>query len=88
MDLLEAYSIYEFLKHKIKKKFSFIDNLNTNKELSNPKKRSLNLIVSKSGNTLETISNVNIFIKKKDKNIFITENKDSYLTNLARKTKK
>jgi glucose-6-phosphate isomerase len=41
------------------------------------------LIVSKSGNTLETISNVNIFIKKKDKNIFITENKESYLSSLA-----
>ena len=81
--VLGAKSIYEFLKHKIKKKFSFIDNLNTNKELSNLKKRSLNLIVSKSGNTLETISNVNIFIKKKDKNIFITENKDSYLSSLA-----
>ena len=38
---LGAKSIYEFLKHKIKKKFSFIDNLNTNKEISNPKKRSL-----------------------------------------------
>ena len=39
--------------------------------------------MSKSGNTLETISNTNIFIKKKDKNIFITENKESYLTSLA-----
>jgi len=80
---LGAKSIYEFLKQKIKKNFFFIDNLNTNKKLSNSKRRNLNLIVSKSGNTLETISNVNIFIKKKDKNIFITENKESYLSSLA-----
>ena len=47
----------------------------------------MNLIVSKSGNTLETISNSNIFIKKNDKNIFITENKSSYLGLLAKKLK-
>ena len=47
----------------------------------------MNLIVSKSGNTIETISNANIYIKKKDKNIFITENKKSYLFELALKLK-
>ena len=45
------------------------------------------MIISKSGNTLETISNANIFIKKKDKNIFITENKNSYISSLAKKLK-
>jgi len=45
------------------------------------------LIVSKSGNTLETISNSNVIIKNKDKNIFITENKKSYLYLLAKKLK-
>jgi len=45
------------------------------------------LIVSKSGNTLETISNSNIIIKKKDKNIFITENRKSYLYLLAKELK-
>ena len=39
------------------------------------------------GNTLETIKKLNIFIKKKDKNIFITENKESYLSSLAEKLK-
>ena len=39
--------------------------------------------MSKSGNTLETISNVNIFTKKKDKNVFITENRKSYISSLA-----
>ena len=81
--ILGTESIYDFLKHKIKKKFFFFNNLNSSKRQENPKKKFLNLIVSKSGNTLETISNVNIIIKKKDKNIFITENKESYLSSLA-----
>ena len=82
---LGAHAIYDFLNHKIKKKFKFIDNLQTN--LSKDKKKFTNLIISKSGNTIETIANVNILIKKKDKNIFITENKNSYLSSLAEKLK-
>ena len=78
-------TIYDFLKHKIKKKFVFSDNLQVN--LIKDKKKYTNLIVSKSGNTIETIVNANIFIKKKDRNIFITENKNSYLLNLAKKLK-
>ena len=82
---LGAHAIYDFLNHKIKKKFKFIDNLQTN--LSKDKKKFTNLIISKSGNTIETIVNVNILIKKKDKNIFITENNSSYLYHLAKKLK-
>ncbi len=83
--ILGAEAIYEFLKDKIRKNFLFINNLRTNPNNFNNKNKVLNLIISKSGNTLETISNANIIIKKKDKNIFITENKNSYLTNLAKK---
>jgi glucose-6-phosphate isomerase len=82
---LGTQTIYDFLKHKIKKKFVFSDNLQVN--LNKDKKKYTNLIVSKSGNTIETIVNANIFIKKKDRNIFITENKNSYLLNLAKKLK-
>jgi len=82
---LGTQTIYDFLKYKIKKKFIFSDNLQVN--LNKDKKKYTNLIVSKSGNTIETIVNANIFIKKKDRNIFITENKDSYLLNLAKKLK-
>ena len=82
---LGTQTIYDFLKHKIKKNFIFIDNLQTNS--IKDKKKYTNLIVSKSGNTIETIVNTNIFIKKKDRNIFITENKNSYLLNLAEKLK-
>ena len=81
--ILGTEAIYNFLKNKIKKKVTFVNNLNPNANYFKDKKKSLNLIVSKSGNTLETISNVNILIRKNDKNIFITENKNSYLRNLA-----
>ena len=43
----------------------------------------LNIIISKSGNTLETISNTNNIVKKNQRNIFITENSNNYLRNLA-----
>ena len=75
---LGAQAIFEFLKIKIKKKFSFIDNLE-NENFKDNKTKFLNLIISKSGNTIETIVNANILIKKKDENIFITENKKTFL---------
>ena len=82
---LGTRAIHSFLKHKIKKKLIFFDNLQANK--IKDKKKHLNLIVSKSGNTLETIVNSNIYINKFDKNIFITENKKNYLHVLANKLK-
>ena len=87
--ILGAESIYDFLKDKIKKNLIFIDNLQSKINTGNKKNRYLNLIISKSGNTLETISNINVIIKNKnkDKNIFITENKKSYLYLLAQKLK-
>ena len=84
---LGTEAIYNFLRQKIKKKITFVNNLNSNAAYHKDKDISLNLIVSKSGNTLETISNANILIKDKDKNIIITENKESYLTSLAREIK-
>ena len=83
---LGAQAIYDFLKKKIKKKFIFVDNLNTLKN-KQTKKNLNNLIISKSGNTTETIVNANILIKKKDRNLFITEKKKSYLSLLAQKLK-
>ena len=83
---LGAQAIYDFLKKKIKRNFTFVDNLNVfnNKKTT---KNLNNLIISKSGNTTETIVNANILVKKKDKNLFITEKKDSYLSLLAKKLK-
>ncbi len=79
-------AIYSFLKNKIKKNFTFLDNLSP-KILKVKKNKYLNLIVSKSGNTLETIINTNLYVNKKDQNIFIIENKKNYLNQLGRKLK-
>ena len=84
--ILGTQAIYDFLESKVKKKFTFLDNLQVKKE-KNKDKKFTNLIVSKSGNTIETIVNFNIFIKKNHKNIFITENKNNYLFQLAKKIK-
>ena len=77
-------AIYDFLKLKIRKKVYFYDNLDVAipKTLKN---KNLDIIISKSGSTLETIVNQNIF--SKSKKLFITENKKSYLMNLALKLK-
>ena len=82
--ILGAKAIYEFLRNKIKTKFYFINNLN-NYYKKKSKKTFNNLIISKSGNTIETIINSNILINKDDKNLFITENKQNYLRKLANK---
>ena len=83
---LGIQAIYNFLKHKVKNKFIFIDNL-ISEQKKYKKKKFTNLIISKSGNTIETIVNSNILIKNTDKNIFITENKKNYLHILAKKLK-
>ena len=82
--ILGTKAIHDFLKYKIKKKVIFYDNLESNLKINN---KSTNLIVSKSGNTLETIVNANIIIQKNQKNIFITESQNSYLRSLALKIK-
>ena len=83
--ILGTEAIYDFLREKIKKNFYFINNIQSSTKIA--KKKYINLIVSKSGNTLETISNANILIKKNEKNFFITENKNSYLHSIANKLK-
>ena len=85
--ILGTEAIYNFLKKKIKKKITFVNNLDSNAEYFQDKNINLNLIISKSGNTLETIANANTLIKNKESNIVITEDKNSYLTNLAKKLK-
>ena len=82
--ILGIEAIHQFLKHKIKKDFYFVNNLQSKIDLfQNNEKKVVNIIISKSGNTLETISNSNIILKNTKNNIFITENKKNYLTNLA-----
>ena len=80
--VLGTQAIYQFLNHKIKKKFIFINNLNPNLTDTQKKIKATNIIISKSGNTLETIANSNLLISGA-KNIFITEKKTNYLRSLA-----
>ena len=83
---LGAEAIYQFLHNKTKKKFIFINNLKPILSKNEKNKKACNIIISKSGNTLETISNSSVLINK-NKNVFITENKSSNLFNLANKLK-
>ena len=88
--ILGTKSIYSFFKTKVKKKVFFFDNLDENLHLQFSKikilKNSCFIIVSKSGNTLETIANLSIVFSKslsKNKLIFITEMKDNVLNDIA-----
>ena len=82
---LGAKAIYSFLSNKVKKEFNFVDNIRLNKIPNN--KKNLNIIISKSGNTLETITNFNTLENHKDC-IFLTENKENYLREIASEMKK
>ena len=81
---LGAKAIYNFMKPKIKKKFNFLDNLNSRNNNQKNKDQAINIIISKSGNTLETIANYSS-LKQKNKNIFICENTNNYIKNMANK---
>ncbi len=83
--ILGTEAIYDFLNFKINKDFTFVNNLNSN--IKKLKKKNLNIIISKSGNTLETIANSNIILEKKSKKLFITEDNSNYLRKLASKFK-
>ena len=91
--VLGAKAIYSFLDGKIKKNFFFIDNLNQLKIEKIKKKinlkKSLFIIISKSGNTLETLINSNLFkdIINNKNTIIITEAKPNLL-NMFAKSKK
>ena len=88
--ILGVKSIYSFLKQKIKKEVFFFDNLDLNlyseyKKIKNLK-NSCFIIISKSGNTLETLTNLNTIFSKsllKNKLIIITELKDSSLIKIG-----
>ena len=84
--ILGTKAIYSFLNHKVKKKIYFYDNLlPVIKKVKN--QNFLNLVISKSGNTLETISNTNNIVRKNQKNIFITDKGNNFLRTLANKLK-
>ena len=88
--ILGAKAIYSKLGKNINKKLFFFDNLDPDLYLKFKKiknlKNSCFIVVSKSGNTLETLANFSVIFSNhllKDKLIFITEVKSSDLMNLA-----
>ena len=88
---LGAEAINSFFQDKIKKKFYFLNNLNQDKLTLIKKKdhkKILFLVISKSGNTIETLSNflaLNI-LKKNAKNIIlISERRKNLLHDIAKK---
>ena len=90
--ILGTKSIYSFLKKRIKKEVFFFDNLDLNLSLKYKKiknlKNSCFIIVSKSGDTLETITNLGAIFSKnllKNKLIIITEITDNALMTIANK---
>ena len=91
--VLGAHSIYSFLKKKVNKNFIFIDNLDQEKiEDLNKKKNfesSFFIIISKSGNTIETLINSNLFKDKiNSKNSIIITEEEKNLLNIFAKKKK
>ena len=85
--ILGFKAIYNFLYYKIKRKVEFVDNLKTNFTNNFKNKKNFNLVISKSGNTLETLTNANLLLNKNDCNVFITQRNPSYLRSLAEKMK-
>ena len=89
--ILGAEAIYNFFQKKIKKKFNFFNDINETKILDfiNNEKLTevLFIIISKSGNTIETLANTFSLdiIKKNSKNIIIvSEKSNNYLFNLSK----
>ena len=91
--ILGSKAIYNFFSKKISKEFIFFDNIDIGK-IEKLKKKNLSnilfIIISKSGNTTETISNLlslNIIHKNSKNIIFISEKNNSLLHILSKKKK-
>jgi len=90
--ILGTEAINFFFKEKIKKKTFFFNDLDEDKVINFTKNRNLSkvlfIITSKSGNTIETLSNTFLMkiIKKNSKNIIIiSERKNNFLYLLSKK---
>ena len=89
--ILGAEALCNFFQAKIKKKIYFLDDLDENKILDLKKKENFSkvlfIIISKSGNTVETLSNTFVLniLKKNSKNIIIISEKENFLFLLSKK---
>ena len=81
--ILGSKAIFNFLKHQIKKKIIFFDNIDAEKLFCFKKENKLSeclfIIISKSGNTIETLANLHSLniLKKNAKNIIIISEKSN-----------
>ena len=89
--VLGSEAIYCFFKDKIKKNFSFINNIDNEKlkefDFNKNSNKTLFIVISKSGNTIETLSNFFSLkiLKNKAKNlIFISEKGNNFLNILTK----
>ncbi len=89
--ILGAKAIYNYFENKIRKKFIFVDNLDEKKIIELRKlnfKNVLFIFISKSGNTLETLTNINLIFKPKHNfrnTIIVTERKNNSLYNFSKR---
>ena len=90
--ILGAEAIHKFFENHIKKKIYFFNNIDEENLLEFKKKKiskeTLFLVISKSGNTVETLTNsfdLDIFKKYSKNTIIITEKKNSTLFALSKK---
>ena len=90
--ILGAEAIHCWFRNKLKRNFLFIDDINNEKikefNLIKKKNKTLFIVISKSGNTIETLSNLFALklVKKNKKNIIIiSEKNDNHLFKLAKK---
>ncbi len=89
---LGAKAIYSFLESKIKKEFIFFDNLDEVQiKLTKERKilkNTLFVIISKSGNTIETLINSDLLSRMKlnfSNTILITERRNNFLSTFSKK---
>ena len=89
--ILGTEAIFNFFQNNIKKKIYFFDDIDEDKIVKFKKepnfKKILFLIISKSGNTIETLSNTFALkiLKKNSKNIIIISEKNNVLFRIAQK---
>ena len=92
--ILGVEAIHSFLQDKVKKKVIFFNDINEDKILKFKKENkfsnTLFFIISKSGNTIETLTNffsLNVLKYNKKNIIIISEKKNNVLFNLSKKFK-
>ena len=90
--IMGTEAIYNFFKNKIKKKVYFLNNIDIEKIKVIKKtvnfKKTLFIVTSKSGNTIETLANtfyLKVLSKNKNNIVIISEKKNNYLFSISKK---